>query len=53
MIHNYGNNINYITVHVEVNKNMKLKNINKLCNKIEKEFKNDNFNIVIHIEPKL
>ena len=53
MIHNYGNDKNYITVHIEVDKNMKLKNINKLCNKIENDFKKENLNIVIHIEPKL
>lgn len=53
MVHNYGNNKNYITIHIEVNKNMKLKNINKLCNKIESDFKKENLNIVIHIEPKL
>ena len=28
MIHNYGVNINYISVHLEVNKSMKLKKIN-------------------------
>ena len=53
MIHNYGVNINYISVHLEVNKSMKLKKINELCNKIEKDFKNENYNIVIHIEPKM
>jgi divalent metal cation (Fe/Co/Zn/Cd) transporter len=51
-IHNYGIGKNYITIHLEVNKNMKLKNINKLCNKIENDFKKENYNIVIHIEPK-
>ena len=52
-IHNYGIGKNYITIHLEVNKNMKLKNINKLCNKIENDFKKENYNIVIHIDPKL
>ena len=52
-VHNYGMNNNYITVHLEVNKNMKLKTINKLCNKIENDFKKENYNIVIHIDPKL
>ena len=51
-VHNYGMNNDYITVHLEVDKNMKLKNINKLCNKIENDFKKENYNIVIHIEPK-
>lgn len=51
MIHNYGVGIDYITVHIEVNSKIDIMTIHELSNKIEKDFKKNNMNITIHIDP--
>lgn len=47
MIHNYGYNINYISIHLKLNKNIENKEMKKLINKIEKQF---NKKITIQID---
>lgn len=47
IIHNYGENINYINVHIKIDKKEKINNIIKLIKKLEKEFDN---NITIQID---
>lgn len=51
MIHNYGVGINYITVHIEIESNLSIIEMQKLTNKIEKDFKKNDLNINIHVDP--
>lgn len=51
MIHNYGVGIDYITVHIEIESNLSIIEMQKLTNKIEKDFKNNDLNINIHVDP--
>lgn len=51
MIHNYGVGIDYITVHIEIDSKMNIMSMHELTNKIEKDFKKNNTNITIHIDP--
>ena len=51
MIHNYGVGIDYITVHIEIESNLSIIEMQKLTNKIEKDFKKNDLNINIHVDP--
>lgn len=51
MIHNYGVGIDYITVHLEIDSNITLNDMHRLTNQIEKDFRKNNSNITIHIDP--
>lgn len=50
MIHNYGVGIDYITVHIEIESNLSIIEMQKLTNKIEKDFKKNDLNINIHVD---
>lgn len=47
IFHNYGENINYINIHIKISKKVKLNNIKNIIKKIEEEF---NQNITIQID---
>lgn len=51
IIHNYGVNNDFITVHVEIYSNMDLLTAHDLIDSIERDFKKDGLNLTIHIDP--
>lgn len=51
IVHNYGVNNNYITVHVEIDSKMDLLTSYDLISKIENDFKDLALNLTIHIDP--
>ena len=51
VIHNYGVNNDYITVHVEVDSKMDMIEAHDLIDNIEREFKEENKELTIHIDP--
>ena len=51
VIHNYGVNNDFITVHVEIDSKMDLLTSHFLIDSIEREFKKMGLNLTIHIDP--
>lgn len=51
VIHNYGVNNNFITVHVEVDSKLDLITAHDIIDNIERDFKNNSINLTIHIDP--
>lgn len=52
MVHNYGENINFVTCHVEVPSNADIMETHDLIDNIEKDFKEEfNFILTIHMDP--
>lgn len=51
VIHNYGVNNDFITVHVEVDSRMNMMDAHELVDNIEKDFKENNKDLTIHIDP--
>lgn len=51
VIHNYGVNNNFITVHVEVDSKLDLIKAHDIIDNIERDFKNNSINLTIHIDP--
>lgn len=51
VIHNYGVNNNFITVHVEVDSKMDMITAHDLIDNIEKSFKEKDIDLTIHIDP--
>jgi len=53
VIHNYGVNNDFVTVHVEVDSKMDMITAHDLIDNIEKDFKEDGINLTIHMDPVL
>lgn len=53
VIHNYGVNNDFATVHVEVDSKMDMITAHDLIDNIEKEFKEEGINLTIHMDPVL
>lgn len=51
VVHNYGVNNDFVTVHVEVDSKMDLITSHDLIDNIEREFKENNIDMTIHIDP--
>ena len=52
VIHNYGVNCDFITVHIEVDENLGLLKAHQIADLIEEDFYNDsNINITVHVDP--
>ena len=51
VVHNYGVNNDFITVHVEVDSKMDMITAHDLIDNIEKEFKENGINLTIHMDP--
>jgi len=51
VIHNYGVNNDFITVHVEVDSSMDMITAHDLIDNIEREFKEERMNLTIHMDP--
>lgn len=53
VIHNYGVNNDFITVHVEVDSKMDMITAHDLMDNIERDFKEESINLTIHMDPVL
>ena len=53
VIHNYGVNNDFITVHVEVDSKMDMITAHDLMDNIERDFKEEGINLTIHMDPVL
>lgn len=51
VVHNYGVNNNFVTVHAEVDSKMDLITSHDMIDNIEREFKENNIDMTIHIDP--
>ncbi|WP_265457596.1 cation diffusion facilitator family transporter [Enterococcus sp. HY326] len=52
LVHNYGPNKNFATVHIEVNEDLSLEAAHHIIDGIEKDFKKSlNINLVCHVDP--
>ena len=49
--HNYGPNKYFVTLHVEVDRNVDVMESHELIDKIESDLNNDNLHVVIHMDP--
>ena len=51
MVHSYGENKSFVTVHVEVDSDESILISHELVDGIEADFLKDNINLVIHMDP--
>lgn len=52
VIHNYGVNNDFVTVHIEMDEDLSLMRSHQVADRIEEDFYNDNnINITVHVDP--
>ena len=52
MIHSYGSNINFVTVHLEFNSKFDFEHAHEITDNIERDFRdNENIHLSIHMDP--
>lgn len=51
LVHNYGPNQYFVSVHIEVDGNLSTNATHELANKVEEEIKAENIHITVHVDP--